>query len=266
MRASARHPNPRSYAYDDLYADYHYISSELSADEPIGPPPRRTGGRAKVWAVFVLLASGGTWAAFGDPTTWPVRGWADWLASQTTTAAPEADPKPPLPAGPIKPAAAIPGPAPEPPSGAAPAPKELSPPPRTVPLTTAALPPPAVGKAAAEPLPPPTVDPGDPYQVRAVAVGLHPGLSRVLLARLSAADYRNAGIAIKTALAETPDTAVLVWPRKRAPDLALFKVRFVPGAAPACRRYVVTITKDGWSTTAAPMERCGSQVARFRPG
>ena len=44
-----------------------------------------------------------------------------------------------------------------------------------------------------------------------------------------------------------------------APELALFQVRFVPGAAPSCRRYVVSITKDGWLTTAPPMERCGPQ-------
>jgi len=97
-----------------------------------------------------------------------------------------------------------------------------------------------------------------------MAVGLHPDLSRVLLARLSATDYQNAGIAIKTALAETPDTGVFVWPRQRKPELALFQVRFVPGAAPSCRRYVVTVTKDGWLTTAPPMEKCGIQ-ALVRP-
>jgi hypothetical protein len=94
--------------------------------------------------------------------------------------------------------------------------------------------------------------------VRAAAVGLHPDLSRVLLERLSRADYRNAGIAIQTALAETPDSAVFVWPRQRKPELALFQVRFVAGAAPGCRRYVVTVTKDAWLTTAMPMEKCGA--------
>lgn len=107
-----------------------------------------------------------------------------------------------------------------------------------------------------EPLPPADPDPADPYQVRAAAVGLHPGLSRVLLERLTATDYRNAGIAIKHALAKTPNGAEYVWPRQRKPELALFKVHFVKGAAPGCRRYVVTIVKDGWSTTALPMENC----------
>jgi len=62
-------------------------------------------------------------------------------------------------------------------------------------------------------------------------------------------------------VAKTPDTATFVWPRQRTPELALFQVHFVPGAAPHCRRYVVTVTKDRWSTTAAPMEKCGSNVA-----
>jgi len=101
-------------------------------------------------------------------------------------------------------------------------------------------------------------DPVDPFQAKALAVGLHPGLSRVLLARLSNADYRNAGVAIKTALAETPDTAVFTWPRHRTPKRAWFQVKFVPGAAPNCRRYVVMVTMDGWLTTALPMEKCGT--------
>src|SRR5262249_10658570 len=102
------------------------------------------------------------------------------------------------------------------------------------------------------------------FQVRALAVGLHPGLSHVLLARLSPTDYRNAGIAIRTALAETPDSGVYVWPRQRKPELALFRVHFVAGAAPGCRRYVVTVAKDGWLTTASPMEKCEAQANRAR--
>lgn len=97
-----------------------------------------------------------------------------------------------------------------------------------------------------------------PDQMRASRVGLNPDLSPVVLAQLSPADYRNAAIAIRTALAKTPDGEVFVWPRQRKPELALFRVRFVEGAAPTCRRYVVTITKHRWSTTALPMEKCGS--------
>jgi hypothetical protein len=97
-----------------------------------------------------------------------------------------------------------------------------------------------------------------PDQMRASQVGLNPDLSPVVLAQLSPTDYRNAAIAIRTALAKTPDGEVFVWPRQRKPELALFRVRFVAGAAPGCRRYVVTITKHRWSTTALPMEKCGS--------
>ena len=100
--------------------------------------------------------------------------------------------------------------------------------------------------------------------MRAAGVGLHPDLSRVLLTRLSDADYRNAGIAIQKALAEASDDEVFVWPRQRKPELALFKVRFVPGAASSCRRYVVSVTKDGWLTTALPMEKCRSGLRQAR--
>lgn len=131
-------------------------------------------------------------------------------------------------------------------------------------INTAAVPEQAEERDEPEvtPLPPADPDPADPLQMRAAEVGLHPGLSRVLLSKLTATDYRNAAIAIKTALAKTADDAVYVWPRQRTPELALFKVHFVPGAAPGCRRYVVTITKDGWSTTALPMENCDSRPSR----
>ena len=108
-------------------------------------------------------------------------------------------------------------------------------------------------------------EPTDPIQKRAAAAGLSPDLSRALLARLTASDFDNAATAIRTAIAETPDDGVLVWPRQRKPEQALFRVHFVQGAASAdCRRYVVTVvTKDGWSTTAPPMERCGADKGRM---
>jgi hypothetical protein len=111
-----------------------------------------------------------------------------------------------------------------------------------------------------QPLPPVHVNPADPYQKRAAAVGLHPDLSRVLLRKMSETDYRNARYAIDTAIAKAPDDGEFVWPRQRKPEQALFHVHFVPGAAPQCRRYVVTVVKDGWSTTASPMERCGEEI------
>ncbi len=115
----------------------------------------------------------------------------------------------------------------------------------------------ARGQVVAEPLPQPKADPADPYEKRALAVGLHPKLSRVLLTRMSDADFRNAKLAITKAIAEVSDSDTLVWPKQRLPKLALFKVHFVAGAPVDCRRYVVVVTKDGWSTTAQPMERCG---------
>ena len=123
-----------------------------------------------------------------------------------------------------------------------------------------------VDRRACAPACGPAVQAPGPHQKRAKAVGLHPDLSQVLLERLSTTDYRNAGVAIKTALTETPDTAVFVWPRQRTPDLALFKVHFVTGADPGCRRYVVTVAKDGWLTTALPMEKCGIEAEGAKAG
>lgn len=113
----------------------------------------------------------------------------------------------------------------------------------------------APGATYAPPQPPQT----DPLRQRAEAAGLHPEISRALLARLSPVDLRNASTAVETALSQTADGDVLAWPRQRKPEEALFRVHFVAGAAPQCRRYVVTVTKDGWSTTALPMEKCGVQ-------
>jgi hypothetical protein len=107
-----------------------------------------------------------------------------------------------------------------------------------------------------ERLPPPIIDTSDPLQVRAAAVGLHPELSRAVLEKLSSEDFRNAGIAIRSALAQTSD-APLTYPAKRAPEQALFRVHFAAGAPPECRRYIVTVTKDRWASTALPMESCG---------
>lgn len=108
-----------------------------------------------------------------------------------------------------------------------------------------------------EPLPKPVA--ADPLERRALAVGLHPGLSRVLLSKLSDTDYRNAGIAIRTALAETKLGGDLIWPKNPPRADAQFKVSLVQGASD-CRRYVVLIAKDGWTTSALPMEKCGTRA------
>ncbi|HEY5827194.1 MAG: hypothetical protein ACAH24_20685 [Hyphomicrobiaceae bacterium] len=237
-----------------------YSHDELRPGERISPLPHRKS-RALLRGAFLLAIFGGGWALLTDRVPWP-----DWQTLGATASswmsriAPSPQPTeraslviapPPRSEPPLRPIAFETAPQGLPLSATAhPAP--------------AAPPPPATGareEPQSEPLPPPAAHPSDPYRIRAEAVGLHPDLSRVLLDRLSETDYRNAGIAIRTALAETPDSGVHVWPRQRKPELALFQVRFVQGAAPACRRYVVTITKDGWLTTALPMEKCGATQA-----
>jgi hypothetical protein len=252
---------------------------EFLPGERIGPPLGRGPGRAVLRGLIILIVLGGGWALVDGQVVLP-----KWLLSEIVAAysswdwsIPKRIEQPPSRALAVAPGGA--GPAAKQPIGSsAPAPQPpvsdataalLDVPPRpvvtTVPPVAAtgeAVPVTGTGDVPGAPLPPPIVDPSDPYQRRAEAVGLHPQLSRVLLARLTPADYRNAGIAIETAVSQTPDHGVLVWPRQRTPDQALFQVRFVAGAAPGCRRYVVSVTKDGWLTTAPPMEKCGAQLRR----
>ncbi len=273
MAARDRHSTAKT-VYGAFDAEDDYAHDELWPGERIGPPPSGTGGKAMLrGVVVVLIALGGGWALLGDQATWP--GWqsidtavSSWMnrsapepveraALAVATTSPPARTEPPAQPAALEPPPSI---VQSPASSKGPTPDIAE---RSVaPLTTAALPPAATGSG--ESMAPPAPDRADPYQKRATAVGLHPDLSRVLLARLSPTDYRNAGIAIRTAVAETPDSAVFVWPRQRKPELALFQVRFVPGAAPGCRRYVVTVTKDGWLTTALPMEKCGPQRGQPR--
>lgn len=99
----------------------------------------------------------------------------------------------------------------------------------------------------------------DPYEARAKAAGLHPELSRALLAQLTDVDFRNAVIATRMAVEKMRDDETYKWPRRREAGLATFEVRFVAGAPPDCRRYVVTVEKNHWLTTALPVETCGVQ-------
>lgn len=258
----------------------HDASTRFDADdffpgERLDPDHLGSKRKVRAWGGgVVLLLLGGAWTLFGDPAA--LTGWwsaltASPLAVTDSQLTGNVPPPPPIIAEPaVKPAAVDAAAAPLPPPASI---ETATLPPQAVVL---ALPPaqtiapePAV-KAVPEP-PAPVAPTAGPHQKRAKAVGLHPDLSQVLLERLSVADYRNAGVAIRTALAETPDTAVLVWPRQRTPEQALFKVRFVPGATAGCRRYVVTVTKDGWLTTALPMENCdvkvdGTKVVRSKAG
>jgi len=229
--------------------------------ERICPPSVSTRGNSILRVCMVLLVMAGGWWLLRHPES-----WQGWLPTKFATASALMDARepggvpamaPPDHAGAAEPASQIDTASLQPPSDSAAA----APPAR--PLTTVATAPADKGFANSS-LPPPAPDQADPYRARAAAVGLHPDLSRALLSRLSQTDYRNARIAIETALAKTPDTGTYVWPRERRPELALFEVRFVQGAAAGCRRYVVTVTKDRWSTTAAPMERCGAGLASRR--
>lgn len=279
MPSPARHAAAATSAYGAYEADARFDTIDLFVGERIGPDSRGSSRKAWKWGTsLILMALGGGWYVFGDPAVLP--GWWSALtaslpavtassspgASVPTTPTGTAGPPQPPSAEPVLPTAAVaPLTAPPPP----PAASEPAASPELV--VTPTMPPvqtietaPAVKAVIEPPAPPPAT--ASPHQKRAKAAGLHPDLSQVLLERLSTADYRNAGVAIKTALAETPDEAVFVWPRDHKPELALFKVRFVPGAAPGCRRYVVTVTKDRWLTTALPVEKCGAKAARPSSG
>lgn len=255
--------NADQYRRDDFAA----FAAGLVSGERVGAPLQRGSSRAWRRGVFCsTIAALAASAYFGMTSArpWQVPSWlGDAVASAWSSLQPDvrATNATPLPAPPLamqpleasevaargisagEPTASAPDAGAIPPADAAQAESDS----------------PAESDTAvvAAPLPPPKIDAADPYQKKAVAVGLHPDLSRVLLARMTAVDYRNAGVAITKALTESGDGEVLVWPREATAKLAMFEVQFVPGAAPDCRRYVVRVTKDGWLTTALPMEKCG---------
>jgi len=290
MDSRTRYSPPDPSPYDEFD---RYFDTELAAGERINPlPPRRSRIFSRVLLVLVL-ALGGGWYYWGDASM--VSRWLppevaaqlqaaiDKLTAATSgllaSSSRQTEPSP----APAQIANAV-EPPPSSPVVAPMTPDVQSPPASPVASAPAADAPAKVeivAKAESEPepeqpdlaakaepeapperLPPPIIDQSDPYQRKATAVGLHPELSRAVLERLTAADYRNAGVAIKKALAKTPDTEVLVWPRERKAGLALFQVKFVAGAPADCRRYVVAIVLDRWQTTALPMERCDVKPVR----
>ncbi len=260
--------------YDDGYA-----LADLQPGDPITLPPQRRSKAAIVLSSLIALsAAGGAWSLVTNPPQWLQTlsdVYEDFSAAMQRadgTAAPVAPAHPgdgtshdiptvradtgqdAVPFGP---------PAPDPTVLAA---KDVADAPGANAGTALTIEPDAAagGDAAGALSPAPeseTQRPArvitDPYQKKAEAVGLNPDVSRALLKKLSKTDYKNAGIAIKTALAETADTDVFSWPREKKAGQAVFEVKFVNGAEEKCRRYVVTITKDRWSTTAPPMEKCG---------
>ena len=271
MRGLAR--RSRYDSYDDR--DGYDADDDFYPGERIGRPLAGSGRKALLRGFLILVTAGGVWAVATDPGA--VRAlWDRWVPVDVTTLLASLDRRSPQPGEGASP---LPGTRFASAEGAAmrrpasieplpPPPLADTPPVTATPVTalvTGSVPPASEPEASeSEPLPPPVVDPANPFAKKALAVGLHPDLSRVLLERLTAADYQNAGYAIKTAMAETADGAVFVWPRQRKPEQALFKVHFVAGAASSCRRYVVSVTKDGWLTTAPPMEKCGAEAGRAR--
>lgn len=261
-------------AYDRSRYDDDAYRSGFDDDllgERIGPPlVSRRARLARRLILLMLFGAGAAYAYLGDHGDWPkliaTKAVAMLATMQAREAAKPTAEAPPSPAvEPIAEEKAVLAALPVPPTATAaadPAPAGA--------IVTGALPPEAAAEPDAppekpEPLPPPTVDRSDPYQVKAAGVGLHPGLSHVLLTRLTDADYRNAAKAIDTALAETADGATFTWPVKPKADQAQFEVHFVPGVTPDCRRYVVTVSMDKWATTAQPMERCGVKRAAAKP-
>lgn len=118
-----------------------------------------------------------------------------------------------------------------------------------------------LGEAYEEKAEPEDAPDKSPKRKQAVAAGLSPDLPNVLLTRLSKADFKNAAYAITTALAKTSDDAKFSWPLSPSRQQALFEVRFVTGAPQGCRRYIVTVTKDRWSSTSGALEKCGTAHA-----
>lgn len=258
-----------------------FLRWELAPDDRVGAPPARRHKRGRWLALAVMVLAGGGIAMIDDK----IAAW-NWTTAHLETTVSlgrsligEATPKYPPPTAPppvlpvlstlepldsapvrtagqeMSPLPAVAAAAPEPlakvddESGGRDAPAE--------PATAASAE--ADKPAPLPPLPPLT----DPLQKKAESVGLHPELSRALLQRLTATDFKNAAIAIKKAIAETADGSELVWPARPARGLARFRIHFVPGISQACRRYVVGVAKDGWLTTALPMEKCG---VKPRPG
>ncbi len=253
------HISHSDYASNEDYASQALVSGERFC----APRANSRGSILRMTALVLAVGLGGAWAA----TTYP----AEWQAL-VTTAKSLAEHRAPMPAE-----AAAPTPAPVAEAHAEPPPlpadtRDVQVAPGATAGEAAPSPPPEKAAAATPepqpiddkpvPLPKPKPDPSDPNQKRALAAGLHPDISRSLLARLTAADYRNASKAIKTALAETADAEVYKWPRVAGEALALFEVHFVKGAGPECRRYVVVVTKNRWSTTAPAMEKCGSELPK----
>ena len=282
----------RSYQTDTSPRDSNDGSSDdtsfsVGPDERVGYQPRRRRRRIVRRLVMLSTLLGAGWGTYTDPTLWP-RGWtivspyASLVIDAAGNAISSATPSSPVPN--TQNAARLPDnsrseddtkaseaktpgnptPAPRPVLPAAPA--EATPATASEPLQKAATDQPTSKTATAAPAtgpgdaytaPPARTSADEPNRRRAEAAGLHPDLSPAILQRLTDADYKSAATAIRKALSEVDDDGVIIWPEKPRAERALFQISFVPGAATDCRRYIVAIAKDGWRTTALPVEKCG---------
>ncbi len=254
----------------DAFPDYELEDVLMRADEPeafyagepISAPPRKRGNPVRKFYLFLFVAvgAGAGLVYYGAP----LQQWVSSVEQIVSTAINARAPSAPLEPVPPKDVAMAEnsGPLPQPTPPAAnsqPLPEVViseAPGAKTGSPATEEKSDAAATEASSAP-----AAPADPYRKRAEAAGLHPDLSHVLLARLTAADYKNAAFAIDKALKTVPDDGVFEWPRSRKNGSAVFNIHFVAGAGHDCRRYVVTVTKDRWTTTALPMERCGVKVA-----
>ncbi len=263
MPVSYRTSDAMSASYSAFDADDGARSFELSPADRIGAPLRRRGLKFG-WLIVLLIAFSGGWAYMSGHAFLPA-----WLPEVLARISAQIEQRAPLPKdrapaaeaaappaiGTTKDIAGAPGPPPQPLSETAAAQE-----PTAAPVTEDE--PSAEANATDQPQKLPEIPtPTDPLQKRAVAAGLHPDLSLAVLARLTPADFRNAGTAIKKALAETAGGEAFTWPRQHKARQAVFEVHFVAGASADCRRYVVGVTLDRWTTTALPMEKCGLQRA-----
>jgi len=242
------------WADDGSYRDLDDLSFNVEPDERVGAPPpdRRKAGFRKFFLTMVLI--GGAAAVVShvglEAVVASAKSAYEVVAANTADIIARAKERMPE---------APPAPAPQIQEAAAPAIlPELTPAPE--PEAANAEPSPtaeAMGTAYAETPKPEEMVPDDtPKRKTAIKAGLSPDLPNVLLTRLSESDLKNAAYAIKTALAKTPDDKSFAWPSKPSQTQALFEVRFVPGAAGGCRRYIVTVTKDRWTSTSSAIEKC----------
>ncbi|WP_024275104.1 hypothetical protein [Hyphomicrobium sp. 802] len=249
-------------------SDADFASQDFYAGEPVCPQPSRRLEIVPYTYLFLLIAATVGCAFATDAETrqeWTSK--FERIASSLATS--KQATSAPLPTKEIA-SADTPGSTPLAPPTPVPPPAAIPPPSQPLPEVTVATAPgdtndeadaktpekPHVSDAYAPPRPS-----HDPLRKKAEAAGLHPDLSRAVLARLTSTDYRNAAYAIGKAIKTVPNNGEFVWPHKRKAGLAVFTVHFVQGAGRDCRRYVVTVTKDRWTSTALPMEKCGVKVA-----